>query len=64
MPSNRVDVLKLPFLEDLCEKTFVVPYVYTYIEYSITLYRLCVVISGSSSLIHFYITLQRYNATL
>ena len=25
---NGIDVLKLPFLEELCEKTFVVPYVY------------------------------------
>ena len=26
-PSNGIDVLKLPFLEELYEKTFVVPYV-------------------------------------
>ena len=27
-PYNRIDVLKLPFLEELYEKTFVVPYVF------------------------------------
>ena len=27
-PYNGIDVLKLPFLEELYEKTFVVPYVY------------------------------------
>ena len=27
-PYNEIDVLKLPFLEELYEKTFVVPYVY------------------------------------
>ena len=26
-PYNGIDVLKLPFLEELYEKTFVVPYV-------------------------------------
>ena len=26
-PYNRIDVLKLPFLEELCRKAFVVPYV-------------------------------------
>ena len=26
-PYNAIDVLKLPFLEELYEKTFVVPYV-------------------------------------
>ena len=31
-PYNGIDVLKLPFLEDLYEKTFVVPYVYIYIR--------------------------------
>ena len=28
-PYNGIDVLKLPFLEELYEKTFVVPYVNT-----------------------------------
>ena len=28
-PYNGIDVLKLPFLEELYEKTFVVPYVFT-----------------------------------
>ena len=28
-PYNGIDVLKLPFLEELYEKTFVVSYVYT-----------------------------------
>ena len=27
-PYNRIDVLKLPVLEELYEKTFVVPYVF------------------------------------
>ena len=27
-PYNAIDVLKLPFLEELYEKNFVVPYVY------------------------------------
>ena len=27
-PYNGIDVLKLPFLEELYEQTFVVPYVY------------------------------------
>jgi len=31
-PYDRLDVLKLPFLEELYEKTFVVPYVYKYLS--------------------------------
>ena len=27
-PYNGIDILKLPFLEELYEKTFVVPYVF------------------------------------
>ena len=27
-PYNGIDILKLPFLEELYEKTFVVPYAY------------------------------------
>ena len=38
---NRIDVLKLPFLEELYEKTFVVPYVYSKVRalYSLMLPR-------------------------
>ena len=28
-PYNEIDAFKLPFLEELYEKTFVVPYVYS-----------------------------------
>ena len=39
-PYNGIDVLELPFLEELYEKNFVVPYVYRSSEYSFLLNRI------------------------